>query len=106
MLHGDFHKVAKSLVFSCKLAAYFQNTFLQEHFQVTAVKPLKQPYLRKLIKKVSLSHSKLVRLVLSFRLSSVISEEYQIFSHTSRMKGFVEIVNDLKLLTTFLKAWS
>ena len=41
MLDGDFKKVAKPLVFSFKFAAYFQNTFLQEHFWVTAVKPLK-----------------------------------------------------------------
>ena len=52
MLEGDFNKVAKPLVFSCKFAAYFQNTFLQEHFRATAVKPLKQLYLRKLIKTV------------------------------------------------------
>ena len=52
MLDGDFNKVAKPLVLFCKFAAYFQNTFLQEHFPVTTVKLLKQPYLRKLIKKV------------------------------------------------------
>ena len=40
MLDGDFSKVAKPLVFSCKFAAYFQNSFLQEHVRVTAVKPL------------------------------------------------------------------
>ena len=27
-----------------QIAAYFQNTFLQEYFRVTAVKPLKQQY--------------------------------------------------------------
>ena len=50
MLDGDFNKVAKPLVFSCKFAAYFRKTFLQEHFRVTAVKPLKQLYLRKVNK--------------------------------------------------------
>ena len=53
MLDGDFNKVAKPLVFSCKFAAYFQNTFLQEHIRVTVVKPLKQLYLKKLIKKLN-----------------------------------------------------
>ena len=45
----DFNKVAKprywdhtsAYVFSCKYAAYFQNTILQEHFRVTAAKSLK-----------------------------------------------------------------
>ena len=44
MRECDFNKVAKPLVFSCKFSTYFQNTFLQEHFRVTAVKPLKQPH--------------------------------------------------------------
>ena len=44
ILECDLSKVAKPLVLSGKFAAYFQNTFLQEHFQVTAAKPLKQLY--------------------------------------------------------------
>ena len=31
MLKCDFNKVAFQLLFSCKFAAYFQNTFLLEH---------------------------------------------------------------------------
>ena len=44
MLECDFNKIAKALVFSCKFAPYFKNTFFQEHVWVTAVKPLKQLY--------------------------------------------------------------
>ena len=32
----DFNKVAKAWVFSCKFAAYFQNSFSQEHLWVAA----------------------------------------------------------------------
>ena len=32
----DFNKVTSPWVFSCKFAAYFQNTFFQEHFWVAA----------------------------------------------------------------------
>ena len=42
MLECDFNKLAKPRVFSCEFAAYFQNTFLQEHFEGIIVKPLKQ----------------------------------------------------------------
>ena len=52
ILDADFNEVEKRLVFSCKFAAYFQNTFLQEHFRLTAVKLVKQLCLRKLIKKL------------------------------------------------------
>ena len=96
MLECDFNKVAKALVFSCKFASYFKNTFFQEHVWVTAVKPLKQLYhtaipnfkdLRKLIKKVKVifsSHSELIRLVLSFWSSSDITDAYQVFSQISK----------------------
>ena len=32
MLECDFNKLAKPLRFFCKFTAYFQNTFLHEHF--------------------------------------------------------------------------
>ena len=44
MLECDCNKVAKPLMFSCIFAAYLQNTYLQEHFWLTAVKPLKNLY--------------------------------------------------------------
>ena len=80
----DFNKVVRPLVFSCKCAAYLYNTFLQEHFRMTAVKPLTQLHQTLILgiyetskkrgERISLSDSKLVRLVLSFWLSSRLLE--------------------------------
>ena len=52
MLDGDFNKVAKPLVFSCKFAAYFQNTFFARTLPGDCCKTTKTAILKKVNKKV------------------------------------------------------